>query len=321
MKPARADRGLGAVGTVGVVCMALFALLPQASETVKVTALHVPSHVAAHSPAHLVCHQDLEGSALYTVKWFKNGREFFRFAPFVVGNPKKYFDTAGVDVDMVLSNQTHLVLRDVSRLTTGRFKCEISGEGPDFKTASESAEMSIVVPSGPPVISGTVRDRFHVGEEVNINCTSSDSYPAADLVWYINDMQVPRSHLKGPYFEKNVLESLETSILNLSFRVLPHHFQDTGEMSLRCVATLHAVYRQEDVQSFLEEKQPRPPALESRGPNKNRNRENEVDDKHYKHYAESSVLAGAGVSPVITPLRGLSMLMVVVVLVVACLVN
>lgn len=46
------------------------------------------------------------------------------------------------------------------------------------------------VPSGPPVISGTVRDRFHVGEEVNINCTSSDSYPAAELIWYINDVQV-----------------------------------------------------------------------------------------------------------------------------------
>lgn len=104
---------------------------------------------------------------------------------------------------------------------------------------------------------------------------------------------MPRSHLNGPYYEKNVMESLETSILNLSFRVLPHHFQDSGEMSLRCVATLHAVYRQEDVQSFMEEKQPRPPALESRGssPNKarGRNAENEVDDKHY---AESSVLAG-----------------------------
>lgn len=277
--------------------MTLSALLPPAVDAVKVTALHVPAHVVAHTSAHLACHQDMEGSALYTVKWFKNGREFYRFAPFVVGNPKKYFDTAGVDVDMMLSNQTHLVLRDVSRLTTGRFKCEISGEGPDFKTASESAEMSIVeVPSGPPVISGTVRDRYHVGEEVNINCTSSDSYPAADLVWYINNIEVPRSHLNGPFYEKNVLESLETSILNLSFRVLPHHFH-TGEMSLRCVATLHAVYRQEDVQSFMEEKQPRPPALESRGVNKNRDRdrENEVDDKHY---AESSVLAGSGASPV-----------------------
>lgn len=78
--------------------------LVAAIDAIKVTALHVPAHVPAHSAAHLVCHQDLEGSALYTVKWFKNGREFFRFAPFVIGNPKKYFDTAGVDVDVSSSN-------------------------------------------------------------------------------------------------------------------------------------------------------------------------------------------------------------------------
>ena len=38
----------------------------------------VPSYAVQGKKAVLECPFDLEGSSLYSVKWYKNGREFFR---------------------------------------------------------------------------------------------------------------------------------------------------------------------------------------------------------------------------------------------------
>ena len=61
--------------------------------------LRVPSHVVRNNPVRLECHYDLEGEALYSVKWYKDGREFFRFLP---GDdpPEQIFQLAGVLVDV-----------------------------------------------------------------------------------------------------------------------------------------------------------------------------------------------------------------------------
>ncbi|MPC82561.1 hypothetical protein E2C01_077234 [Portunus trituberculatus] len=51
------------------------------------------------------------------------------------------------------------------------------------------------LPDRVPTITGG-RSRYHVGDEVHVNCTSLRSRPAASLMWYINDNQVsqPLSH-------------------------------------------------------------------------------------------------------------------------------
>ncbi|PSN50512.1 hypothetical protein C0J52_14369 [Blattella germanica] len=38
-------------------------------------------HAVRDQDARLECHFDLEGEALYSVKWYKDGNEFFRFVP------------------------------------------------------------------------------------------------------------------------------------------------------------------------------------------------------------------------------------------------
>lgn len=46
-----------------------------------------------------------------------------------------------------------------------------------------------VLPNYDPIITG-LSNTYEDGEFLNINCTSDVSYPAPELVWYINDKEV-----------------------------------------------------------------------------------------------------------------------------------
>lgn len=63
--------------------------------------LKVPSYTIRGQPVRLECHYDLEGEALYSVKWFKDDKEFFRFYP-EDDPPAQVFRVHGVLVDVSL---------------------------------------------------------------------------------------------------------------------------------------------------------------------------------------------------------------------------
>lgn len=49
--------------------------------------------------ARLECHYDLDGEALYSVKWYKDGNEFYRYVPRDMP-PAQVFPLPGVSVDV-----------------------------------------------------------------------------------------------------------------------------------------------------------------------------------------------------------------------------
>ena len=61
--------------------------------------LNVPNQLILGQSASLRCMYDLEGSKLYSVKWYKNGEEFFRFMPSM---EKQYevFPVNGITIDV-----------------------------------------------------------------------------------------------------------------------------------------------------------------------------------------------------------------------------
>ena len=61
--------------------------------------LIVPELVLVGEDAALECFYDLEGEDLYSVKWYKGGKEFFRYIP---GNKERIttFSHRGVGVDV-----------------------------------------------------------------------------------------------------------------------------------------------------------------------------------------------------------------------------
>jgi len=83
----------------------------------------------------LVCDHTLEEDTLYSLKWYMNGMEFFRYIP------SESPQVAVFDFPMfVVSNSslpTRLVLRNISLESGGGyFRCEISSDAPEFETDS-----------------------------------------------------------------------------------------------------------------------------------------------------------------------------------------
>ncbi|CAL4067944.1 unnamed protein product [Meganyctiphanes norvegica] len=227
-----------------------------------VKSVQVPPHQVSGESVELRCDYDLQGAALYTVKWYRGHNEFFRFVP-ADTQKMQIFSLPGVVVNTALSDEKKVTLRTVSLESSGKYKCEVSADAPSFQTEFKTADMQVVdLPDEVPTISGGLT-KYHVGDEVHVNCTSRRSRPAASLVWFINNIQAESQYLVE-YAPESDTDGLETARLGLKFQVGTRHFPD-GIIRLKCTATIAAVYWQsseEDVEGQLPQTGP---ALESKG--------------------------------------------------------
>lgn len=65
----------------------------------RLTELRIEEHTLVGNSTRLECKYDLQGEKLYTVKWYKDGNEFYRFLP--GESPEvQVFDVPGVHVDV-----------------------------------------------------------------------------------------------------------------------------------------------------------------------------------------------------------------------------
>ena len=56
----------------------LGSLFSDVADSINLDHVGVPSYAIQGKEAVLECPYNLEGASLYSVKWYKNGREFFR---------------------------------------------------------------------------------------------------------------------------------------------------------------------------------------------------------------------------------------------------
>lgn len=64
--------------------------------------ISIPLAVRRGDDAHLFCNYDLENDTLYSVKWYKGRREFYRYLP--KENPAmKLFPLPGINVEVSIS--------------------------------------------------------------------------------------------------------------------------------------------------------------------------------------------------------------------------
>ncbi|CAD7084348.1 unnamed protein product [Hermetia illucens] len=130
-----------------------------------------------------------EGEALYSVKWYKDNEEFYRFVP-KVNPPQQSYKVDGIRVDHQYSDSTRVLLRGLTLRSTGVYKCEVSAEAPNFSSVQGEGRMDIVfLPRDGPHISGK-EDQYQIGDILGLNCTSGKSHPASQLQWFINDEPV-----------------------------------------------------------------------------------------------------------------------------------
>ncbi|XP_076066459.1 cell adhesion molecule 2-like [Oratosquilla oratoria] len=209
--------------------------------SISVKNVSVPSHEIKGQGVQLLCEYDLEGDKLYSVKWYKGVKEFYRYIP-ADKPPMQVFEWPGVQVDLSKSNDRKVALRDISLDSSGKYKCEVSAEAPSFHTDSGEGELLVVdLPETKPIISG-VRPKYHVGDLVHVNCTSADSKPPASLKWYINEEPAENDYLLE-YMPRTDEKGLATSTLGLRFHAQDKHLNQ-GRLELKCTATIAAVYWQ-----------------------------------------------------------------------------
>merc|ERR1712136_641584 len=85
-------------------------LLIEGSESLFIEEVTGPGPVSAGADVVLHCKFDLEDDVLYAVKWFRFGREFYRFEP--QRRPQiQIFPLDNVNVDREASNAVLLVIR------------------------------------------------------------------------------------------------------------------------------------------------------------------------------------------------------------------
>ncbi|XP_035776177.1 uncharacterized protein LOC118458110 [Anopheles albimanus] len=235
---------------------------PPAVRAIKLTGLRVPKYAILGQSVQLECPYEMEGDELYSVRWYKDGNEFYRFVP--RDKPEmQVFPQRGVSVNVHNSSNNHVTLETVKLSSSGKYLCEVSAEAPDFQTVSQHGEMQVVVlPDEDPIITGG-KARYQINDYVRVNCTSGRARPAAQLAWYINSELVDPTLVRRYPTIVSFPDQLETSILGLEFRVKQKHFR-RGDMKLKCLATIHNVYWKSNEESVESDKPQKAPILESR---------------------------------------------------------
>jgi len=238
------------MATYSVHCVlfvvALLSVLPEHSWSIKIERVEVPRHPVVGGRADLVCPYILETDrkgqteSLYSVKWYKDRHEFYRYVP--KDKPRsQVFNVAWITVDKTRSNQRVVSLRNLSLGNSGVYACEVSSEAPFFKTALGSGQMEVIdLPDDRPIISGANIRGYRVGEWLDVNCTSRNSNPPAKLKWYINDEKPTESYnVAIPPQKEN--SGLYTARLRLRFQLKRQHFVQ-GHVSLKCTASIYKEY-------------------------------------------------------------------------------
>ncbi|XP_054932793.2 uncharacterized protein [Dermacentor andersoni] len=230
------DMNARVLSGVRVAVAAVLIVFAQGARSIRFERVDVPGAVISGEPVLLLCEYNLEGAELYSVKWYKNNVEFYRYLPSDVPPGQKY-DLVGLYVNLSKSNHNRVYLDRTDLNSEGSYGCEVSTEGPEFRTIIFEKDLNIyVLPERGPVIEG-VRGRYQLGDVLNATCRSRPSKPAPFLNWFVNGKLAPSHQVthKGPYRRANALQA---SVSTLRFQITARHLAH-GLIRLRCSSSIN----------------------------------------------------------------------------------
>ncbi|XP_050547093.1 uncharacterized protein LOC126908834 isoform X2 [Daktulosphaira vitifoliae] len=214
----------------------------------------MPAAVASGESVKMTCTYNLGTDPLYTVKWYKGSKEFFRYVPKELPHTR-VFPWPGINVDVSQSGPNQVVLRDVQRYLSDKYRCEVSADAPSFHTKIVSAWLHVVYPPiGRPILSLEKR-HYTIGDKLKGNCTSPPSSPPSNVTWYLNDKWMNSSFARSldDDYEIGRGHKMRTTTVGLELEV--NSFR-VGKMRIRCVADLYGVFRT-STETILDEEKPR----------------------------------------------------------------
>ncbi|XP_014613244.1 uncharacterized protein LOC122526000 [Polistes fuscatus] len=211
----------------------LVVLLRQEVAALKLLHINVPAYTLRGKNAILECSYDLESDKLYSFSWYKDHEEFYRYVP--RSDPTQHsYHVEGIKVDHRHSNNTRVQLQDVSFHTSGRYKCEVVAEAPNFYSVIAEANMEVIaLPQESPKITGEEKI-YASGDVLALNCTSDRSHPGAHLKWFINDEQV-KADLEGKLEQHGMI----SMVSSLRLKLEPDHLS-SEKINVRCEAIVQS---------------------------------------------------------------------------------
>ncbi|KAK8406562.1 hypothetical protein O3P69_007287 [Scylla paramamosain] len=145
--------------------------------------------------ATLGCSFHLTGTPIYSIKWYHNGTEFYRFVPTERAHAISDQSSGDFFVTEVFRSDQRVTL-SLSRLkpsASGNYLCEVMAEHPSFLKEAVAGEMTVLrEPLSPPVIAGA-QHSYHSSEEIEIKCHPRHASPtgyAPVLHWLLDGRQV-----------------------------------------------------------------------------------------------------------------------------------
>ncbi|XP_050665270.1 uncharacterized protein LOC126965638 isoform X2 [Leptidea sinapis] len=201
--------------------------------------ISVPAMKQRGDSVTMACDFDLEGGRLYSVKWYRDNEEFYRYMP-RLRPPQHAHRLDGVKVDLERSSARRVHLRDLTLKSRGLYRCEVSEEAPSFHSAQSEAFMEVYYFSREsPRIEGHER-LYEVQEPLDVNCSSAKAYPAPQLQWHIDGQMVTEPSWLLEFAPKAAAQGLFVSQLGLRAPAKPH-------LRLRCVAIMASHRRERTV--------------------------------------------------------------------------
>ncbi|VVC38089.1 Immunoglobulin-like domain,Immunoglobulin-like fold,CD80-like, immunoglobulin C2-set [Cinara cedri] len=217
--------------------MAIFMFLiieSNIGEAVKMIGIKVPAFIYIGDSVQLFCDYDMQMDTLYSVTWYKDNEEFYRYVPSSSPLDKHSFNMDGITVDKLHSDNKRVTLISANLLMNGEYKCEVSAEAPFFSSVHAESKMAIIsIPKKDlPEINGG-SEIYQSDDTIYLNCTSAKSYPAAKLRWYINDKIVISNNDRT----EKLPNGLYVSISKLNLPASPDRFHN-GMMKVTCRAVI-----------------------------------------------------------------------------------
>ncbi|CAH1711658.1 uncharacterized protein LOC114121593 isoform X1 [Aphis gossypii] len=216
----------------------LFPIFFPLTLALKIIDVLVPRYADLKQSVELECNFDVGHDKLYSVKWYKDDHEFYRFVP--EDRPTiQVFHLPGIILDLSHCNMRKIKLSNLTLQTSGIYRCEVSTDGPKFEMVFKSANMNVLAyPEENPLIEG-VLNRYAVGDLLSGNCTSSKSYPQPLMTWYVNGVQASNNQMENYPVMVNPEGPLYSKAVGIRFKVEKDHFQGPNEeLDLTCEASL-----------------------------------------------------------------------------------
>ncbi|KAF2367567.1 Immunoglobulin V-set domain [Trinorchestia longiramus] len=162
--------------------------------------LEVPQFTFVSGTVTLRCVYDMGTSRLYSLKWYHNNTEFYRYVPTERNGPVNIGPTNIFMLHEVSRDSNHVTL-SLSRLTvaaTGTYKCEVLAEHPSFRTEAAHSFMRVLSNRlRPPLIKG-VREIYEHGDLITVGCQPQkmgQNEPMPKIQWSMDGKQVSPKHL------------------------------------------------------------------------------------------------------------------------------